>query len=78
MSIRLSVIDDNKPLRLQTHESEDVRLSVGNMIVVKENDYNELRNKPKIETVTLEGNKTFEDLGLSRLTNTELENMLTL
>lgn len=27
-------------------------------------DYNKLKNKPQIETVELEGNKTFEELGL--------------
>lgn len=39
-------------------------------------DYKDLINKPSIETVELEDDKTFEDLNLSRITNTELENML--
>ena len=45
---------------------------------VHSSDYNVLSNRPKIEDVTLEGDKSFEDLGLSSLTNTELEAMLTL
>lgn len=39
-------------------------------------DYNELVHKPSIESVTLIGNKTFDDLGLSSITNSELEEML--
>lgn len=35
-------------------------------------DYNQLINKPKIESVTLVDNKTFEDLDLSRITQDEL------
>lgn len=40
------------------------------------NDYEKLVNKPQIEGVTLIGNKTFPDLGLEKLSNTELENLL--
>ena len=39
-------------------------------------DYNDLANKPSIESVTLDGNKTYEELNLSRISNTEIENML--
>jgi len=41
-------------------------------------NYNNLTNKPSIEGVTLEGNKTFEELNLENITNSELESMLTL
>lgn len=40
-------------------------------------DYNALSNKPSIEAVTLVGNKTFSDLGLDSLTNSEIEALLT-
>lgn len=42
------------------------------------NDYEDLINKPQIEGVTLEGNKTYEELNLKKITNTELEEMLTI
>ena len=42
------------------------------------NSYPSLYNKPSIEGVTLLGDKTFEELNLSGITNTELEEMLTL
>lgn len=40
-----------------------------------EGDYESLNNKPKINTVTLIGDKSFEDLGLERITNAELNEM---
>lgn len=40
-----------------------------------EGDYEVLNNKPKINTVTLIGDKSFEELGLERITNAELNEM---
>lgn len=36
-------------------------------------NYDDLFNKPKINDVELKGNKTFEDLGDTPLTNTEIK-----
>lgn len=36
-------------------------------------DYNTLKNKPKIEGVELKDNKTFEELGLLEVSNIELK-----
>lgn len=41
-------------------------------------DYGALTNKPKIEGVILQGNKTFEDLSLNSLSNLEIEQMLSM
>lgn len=38
--------------------------------------YNDLTNKPTIEGITLQGDHTYETLGLEHLTNQELEEML--
>lgn len=35
--------------------------------------YNELTDKPSIEGVTLAGNKTYDELNLVSITNTEIE-----
>lgn len=40
-------------------------------------DYNDLENKPSIESVPLVGNSTFTQLGLQSLTNQEIEALLT-
>ena len=38
-------------------------------------NYNELSNKPKLNGVTIQGDKTFEDYGLTPLTSLELSAM---
>lgn len=38
--------------------------------------YTDLENKPSIEGITVEGDKSFEDYNLSPISNTELENLL--
>lgn len=55
----------------------------GNLAILKAEivegtyDYSELINKPSIENVELDGNKTFSDLGLDSIDNSELMNLLT-
>lgn len=44
--------------------------------IKRSNNYEELQNLPQIEGITLIGNKSFTQLNLSRLTNTELEDLL--
>lgn len=41
-------------------------------------DYDTLENKPTIEDIELSGNKSFEDLGLSNISNMRLEQLLTI
>lgn len=38
-------------------------------------NYNDLTNKPSIEGVTLQGNKTFPNLNLNVLTNSEIQDI---
>jgi len=38
--------------------------------------YDELKNKPMIESISLEGNKTFQQLGLQALSNSEIDAIL--
>lgn len=40
------------------------------------NDYDLLKNKPSIESVVLDGNKTFAELGMIKLSNSDIENIL--
>ena len=39
--------------------------------------YNDLSDKPMIEGITLQVNKTYEELNLQRITNSEIEDLLT-
>lgn len=77
MAIKLTVAEPDA-VTLELDSGDNAALNVESTTVVSVNDYNDLRNKPSIEGVTLEGDKTFEELNLQSLTNSELENMLTL
>lgn len=62
-------------LESNTHEytlgvEENIGLTGGT------NNYEKLKNKPAINGVELIQNKSFEDLGMSIITNQELEDML--
>ena len=39
-------------------------------------DYNLLENKPQINDVTLEGNKSLNDIGVQKISNMEIETMI--
>lgn len=58
----------------QTESLSGELVATGGSIMVT--DYSRLTNKPMIEGVVLDGNKTFEDLHLNVLTNSELEAIL--
>ena len=45
--------------------------------IKRSNNYEELQNLPQIDGVTLIGNKSFAQLNMSRITNSELEELLT-
>lgn len=68
MAIKLQVQEDNVPLRVPFDLGINLR-SDGEIIIIE--DYDNLEHKPQIEGVTLEGNKTFAELGLVEATETE-------
>lgn len=49
---------------------------INRMEINNVSDYNLLNNKPLINSVTLQGDKSFEDLGLESISNIELEEIL--
>lgn len=49
---------------------------INRMDVNNVSDYNLLTNKPLINSVMLQGDKSFADLGLESISNIELENIL--
>lgn len=58
-------------VHVQGGEPVPMKLSVARS-VVPARDYDDLTNKPSINEVELVGNKTFEELGDSPLTNSEI------
>lgn len=60
---------------LSANISADAQI-INRMDVNNVSDYNLLTNKPLINSVKLQGNKSFADLGLESISNIELENIL--
>lgn len=58
-------------------DSDSVRVKISPASGSGTKDYEELKNKPQIESVELVGNKTFEELGLESIDNEELMSLLT-
>lgn len=61
-----------EPVNYSSGKLEETSYRARNII-----DYNELINKPKIESRTLVGDKTFEELGLQNISLEELDEILT-
>lgn len=78
-TITVKAVIQNEPIRVganfqsNTIKEKAVGTQVGQMAAT---DYIPLKNKPSIEEVVLEGNKTFAELGLRRMTNFEIEQIL--
>lgn len=49
---------------------------VNKVQVTNTSNYDLLSNKPQIESVELSGNKTFNDLGLSKISNLKIEQII--
>ena len=69
-------IQDGAPQRIEAHALPAHRFMLGGAIPVPERDYEKLENKPKINGVTLIGDKSSEEIGIEEtepLTNLEIE-----
>lgn len=55
---------DDDILELEIDDNDTLEIGLENSDVIYANNYNQLENKPQINNITLEGNKTLEDLGI--------------
>ena len=58
------IVEEECPIALQIIDGETVRMGCADFLIRTDKDYNHLENKPSINDVTLEGNKTLEELGI--------------
>ena len=65
----------SKDLRATIRDSDSLSGILDSAKVVYEKNYENLKNKPRINDVELIGNKSFEDLGDIPLSNIEILNM---
>ena len=74
----MQVIIENNKKTIEITKPQEKNINIGASYTEQllANDYTTLKNKPKIQNVELNGNKNFEDLGLSKLSNLEIENLL--
>lgn len=56
-------------------ENETIDLSLEDIIIISEKDYEKLIKKPRINEVELVGNKTLEELGIEECTNQDIDDM---
>lgn len=76
-----ATLSSNKIAVIPEISKNNIRASanmVSKVQVTNTSNYELLQNKPQIESVELLGNKTFNDLGLSNISNMRLEQLLTL
>jgi len=66
--------EDTMCIQLYSEDVFSIDLVVGGYMY--ENDYNKLDNKPSINNVILEGNRTFEDLGRYDISNSRIKQIV--
>lgn len=73
-SLDFVIDDDSQDLDFIIDSDDDsLTFTVDDYVNVATTDYNELKNKPKINDVVVEGEKTFEDYGDHILSNLEIK-----
>lgn len=73
-SITLEVIEKNTTFEV-SELKEAIDLSLKDINIITQNDYEKMVKKPRINEVELIGNKTFEELGLEECLNQDIEDM---
>ena len=75
-SLDFVIDEDNKDLDfVMDSDDQSIDFVVDPYVNVATTNYNELINKPQINSVELIGNKSFEELGDHTLSNLEIKNI---
>ena len=63
--IVINLEDDNQEIDINLEDrNEEININQDDVVFVGTSNYEELRNKPKINNVELNGNKSLQDLGI--------------
>lgn len=66
--------EQDQTFNMRMDDDTALAFTLGEAIhVVANTDYNALYNKPQIEGVMLEGDKSYEELNLQRISNADIE-----
>lgn len=71
-------VDDVLDVNFDLSDDPMLNLDVNESVTVGSSDYNKLKNKPRINSVELVGDKSFDDLGMNTISNIELEEIFSL
>lgn len=63
-------------IKIQPMELPELTLNGVIINPIETKDYEELENKPKINSVELTGNRQLDEIGINRITNAEIFNLL--
>lgn len=77
-AIDVEVISIDQIIEITESEGSEIDIEANEVINEGARNYNDLTNKPRIEGVTLEGDKSFDELNLNAITNSEIEDLLSL
>lgn len=72
-------LSENRVTVSPTLSDTEIRAAASTVNAIEFNNtsnYNLLQNKPQIESVELSGNKSFNDLGLSNISNMWIEQLI--
>lgn len=64
------------PVKISFKETKNMNAKFGEVHMVHTDNYEDLLNKPKIEGVTLIGDKTFVELGLAEITPQDIDDII--
>lgn len=67
------MIDDVIHIDMTVTDSDDVAMDASDAVPVSTSDYDRLKNRPRINSVTLEGDKKASDLSLQEAMDAILE-----
>lgn len=72
----VGIIENTSKIIGSLDNENNLQGTVNPITVQSAKNYNILKNKPKINEVELIENKNLEDLNVTRLTNSEIENII--
>lgn len=76
--IDVEVIGTDQIIEITESGDQEVNVEAEVSVNGGSKDYNDLSHKPRIEGVELEGDKSFDDLNLNKISNSEIEELLSL
>lgn len=76
--VDIPIVDITPEVEVEVSSDSPIETETDLVINDGVKDYNDLLNKPRIESVELVGDKSFDDLNLNKISNSEIQELLSL